>query len=172
MSSEEVLKVEAFSHHIRNKICQTRSKYRRGRRETSVKVFTISDESKYLLIHNVPDIKTCVKQELFQLCQRFGPIERLVLTDYPNCEDFTKVYLIKYKKFVNAVLAKKSLDDKNFLGSILHVCYAPEFETIEETKEKLNQRKRYVTQKLAQFNQNEGSVLYTISYHTVKQVLI
>ncbi len=46
------------------------------------------------------DIKTCVKQELFHLCQRFDAIERLVLSDYSNCEDFTKVYLIKYKKFV------------------------------------------------------------------------
>lgn len=153
MSSEEVVNINTFKHHIRGKICNTRSQYRKGRRETSIKVFTISDESKYLLIHNVPDIKGNVKQELFKLCQRFGDIEKLCLSDYPNCEEFTKVYLIKYRKFVNAVMAKKSLDDKNFLGSILHVCYAPELESIDETKEKLSDRKRYVIQKLSQMDQ-------------------
>ncbi len=111
-------------------------------------MFSICDESKYLLIHNVSDIKTCVKRELFQLCQRFGPIERLILADYPICEDFTKVYLIKNKKFVNAVLAKKSLDDKNFLGSVLHVCYAQEFDIIEETKNNLFFNRRQISRVL------------------------
>ena len=144
MSSEEIIKIEAFPHHIRQKVCQTRSPYRRGRRETAVKVLTISDESKYILIQRVPDIKSDVKQELTKLCQKFGSIERLVLTEYPNCEEFTKTYLIKYKNFLNAIKAKKSLDDYNFMGSVLHVCYAPELESIDETKEKLNFRLKYV----------------------------
>ncbi|CAG2121884.1 unnamed protein product, partial [Medioppia subpectinata] len=75
----------------------------------------------------------------------------LFLADYPHCEPFTKVYLIKYKFFANAVRAKKSLDDRNFLGSILHVCYAPELESIDETRDKLEQRRRYVSYVL-----NEG----------------
>jgi hypothetical protein len=96
----------------------------------------------------VSDIETFVKQQLFQLCQRIGQIERLILTDYPICEDFIKVYLIKCKKFVNAVLAKKSLDNKNFLGSVLHVFYAQEFETIEETKNDLFFKRRQISRVL------------------------
>lgn len=37
--------------------------------------------------------------------------------------------------------AKKQIDTKNFFGSILHVCYAPELETIEQTRTKLQMRK-------------------------------
>jgi hypothetical protein len=64
------------------------------------------------------------------------------------CEDFTKVYLIKNKKFVNAVLAKKSLVNKNFLLSVLHVCYAQEFGTIEEIKNDLFVKRRQISRVL------------------------
>lgn len=160
MSGEEIIQIDAQRHHFRDKICQTRSAYRRGRRETAVKVFTISDESKYLLIQKVPDIKSDLKQELHQMCQRFGPIERLQLTHYPNCESFTKTYLIKYKHFVNAIKAKKSLDDQTFFGSVLHVCYAPELESIDETREKLDQRERYVSKVLDKINQKYFKYLF------------
>lgn len=32
------------------------------------------------------------------------------------------------------------MDTKNFFGGILHVCYAPELESIEQTKSKLQTR--------------------------------
>lgn len=32
------------------------------------------------------------------------------------------------------------MDTKNFFGGILHVCYAPELETIEQTRSKLQTR--------------------------------
>lgn len=144
MASEEVISMSRMAHHIRQPVCRDRPAYRRGRRETAVKVYTVSDESKYLLIQKVPDIKGNVKEDLLLLCRRFGDVERLVRVDYPDCEQFTQVYLAKYTKFVNAVRAKKLLDDHNFLGSLLHVCYAPEMETIDETREKLKLRKEYV----------------------------
>ncbi|XP_054163313.1 RNA-binding protein 48-like [Oppia nitens] len=144
-SDDRVIKVEAYDHYNRQSVCTTRSRYRSGRRETAVKVMTICDESRYLLIHRVHDIKGDVKQELHRLCHRYGPIDSLNLTDYPKCEEFTKVYLIKYRRFVDAVRAKKSLDDRNFLGSVLHVCYAPELETLDETRDKLHQRLTYVS---------------------------
>lgn len=40
------------------------------------------------------------------------------------------------------------LDTKNFYGGILHVCYAPELETIDETRQKLIQRQRDVVYRL------------------------
>ncbi|CAG2174845.1 unnamed protein product [Oppiella nova] len=144
-AEEEVVPIEPFAHHSRQPICGTRSRYRCGRRGTAVKVMTISDESKYLLIHGVPDIKCDVKEELRRVCDRFGAIDGLFATDYPTSEEFTKVFLINYKNFANAVKAKKSLDDRDFLGSVLHVCYAPERETIDETRDKLRQRRRYVS---------------------------
>ena len=36
--------------------------------------------------------------------------------------------------------AKRKLDDTSFMGGILHVCYAPEFESIQDTRAKLDER--------------------------------
>ncbi|CAJ0929043.1 unnamed protein product [Ranitomeya imitator] len=41
-------------------------------------------------------------------------------------------------------VAKRKLDENSFFGGILHVCYAPEFESVQETREKLQDRRRYV----------------------------
>lgn len=44
----------------------------------------------------------------------------------------------------DAQKAKRRLDDANFYGAVLHVTYAPEMETIEETRDKMIEReKRY-----------------------------
>ena len=37
--------------------------------------------------------------------------------------------------------AKHMIDDRSFYGGILHVCYAPELESVSETRQKLQQRK-------------------------------
>lgn len=36
------------------------------------------------------------------------------------------------------------MDERSFFGSLLHVCYAPEFETVQETREKLQDRRKYI----------------------------
>lgn len=41
-------------------------------------------------------------------------------------------------------IAKRFLDTKNFFGGILHVFYAPELETVVETRKKLIQRRKDV----------------------------
>ena len=43
--------------------------------------------------------------------------------------------------------AKKKLDNKSFFGGILHVCYAPEFETVNDTREKLQERRKVIAKK-------------------------
>lgn len=135
--------VKCLPYHRRKEICKTRPFYRRGKRETSVKVFTIADESKYLLIHRIPAIQG-VNDELRKVCSKFGAIERFeIANNYPS-EEFFQVVLIKFYLLKNALYAKKKLDDNNFYGSSLHVCYAPELESLEETAEKLSERKKFV----------------------------
>jgi len=41
--------------------------------------------------------------------------------------------------------AKKQIDTKNFFGGVLHACYSPELETIEQTRAKLQTRISEVT---------------------------
>lgn len=40
--------------------------------------------------------------------------------------------------------AKRNTDEKSFYGGILHVCYAPEYETVEDIRKKLQDRRSYV----------------------------
>lgn len=50
-------------------------------------------------------------------------------------------------------IAKRSIDNKNFFGGILHVCYAPELETLKETKAKLIQRRKDVATQIKRIQQ-------------------
>ncbi|XP_077978846.1 uncharacterized protein LOC144434266 [Glandiceps talaboti] len=144
-----------MKHHERNKICYTRPKYREGRRERAVKVYTINKESRYLLIQGVPAIK--LEGDLLKMCSQYGSIEEhRILKDYP-AEEFTEVYLVKYHQFQSARFAKRKLDDKPFFGGVLHVCYAPEYESVQETREKLQERKRFVARKLRQLELDKAS---------------
>lgn len=50
------------------------------------------------------------------------------------------------------------MDEKSFYGGVLHVCYVPEHETVEDTRLKLQDRKRYVIRTV----QNKGIVQHPI----------
>ncbi|XP_057632502.1 RNA-binding protein 48 isoform X2 [Chionomys nivalis] len=131
-----------FDHHVQTAVCDSRAKYRESRRPRAVKVYTINLESQYLLIQGVPAVGAM--KELVERFALYGAIEQYnALDEYP-AEDFTEVYLIKFVKLQSARIAKKKMDEQSFFGGLLHVCYAPEFETVEETRQKLEERKAYI----------------------------
>ncbi|NXL61868.1 RBM48 protein, partial [Chordeiles acutipennis] len=133
---------DACKHHAQLAVCESRAKYREGRRPRAVKVYTINLESRYLLIQGVPALG--VMKELVEQFALYGAIEEYhALDEYP-AEPFTEVYLIKFQKLQCARVAKKKMDERSFFGSLLHVCYAPEFETVQETREKLQDRRKYI----------------------------
>ncbi|XP_071946982.1 uncharacterized protein [Antedon mediterranea] len=135
-------------HHERSKIAVDRPKYREGNRDRAVKVFTINKESVYLLIQGVPDVK--ITRELLELCSLYGTIDEYrILDDYPT-EQFTKVYWIKYQQLQAARVAKRKLDDQSFYGGVLHVCYAPEYETVSDTRLKLQERRKTIARRTRQ----------------------
>lgn len=110
------------------------------------KVFTVNDESKYLLLFGVPRIN--LDKEVVSLCLKYGPLEEVrQVKDYPQEDKFSTIYMVKFRYFLNAIYAKKKLDDRSFMGSCLHVCYAPELETVDETRYKLIERKNMVQRK-------------------------
>ncbi|XP_070702672.1 RNA-binding protein 48 [Pempheris klunzingeri] len=134
---------EVYKHHEQRKICISRPKYREGRKAKAVKVYTINLESRYLMVQGVPAIG--VMAELIQLCALYGAVEEYrPLDEYP-AEEFTEVYLVKFQKLTSARAAKRRMDEKSFYGGVLHVCYVPEYETVEDTRLKLQDRRRYVT---------------------------
>jgi len=131
------------AHHIKQDYCETRPKYRRTRKRTAVRVFTVSVESKYLIASNVPC--TGVETELVKLFASFGTVDQhREIEDYPS-EEFTKTFLVQYQEIQAAKTAKRFLDERYFFGAMLHVCYAPEYESVAETKAKLMHRLQSVT---------------------------
>lgn len=68
--------------------------------------------------------------------------------DAEECEQFTDVYWIKFRHVSNARFAKRKLDESVFLGNRLQVSYAPHFESLSDTKEKLEIRLKEVQPRL------------------------
>ena len=44
-------------------------------------------------------------------------------------------------------MAKVKMDDQPFFSKQLHICYAPEYETVEETRQKLQERRKVIAKK-------------------------
>nr|XP_020462509.1 RNA-binding protein 48 [Monopterus albus] len=150
---------EVYKHHEQRKVCISRPKYREGRKAKAVKVYTINLESRYLMVQGVPAIG--VMTELIQLCALYGAVEEYrPLDEYP-AEEFTEVYLVKFQKLTSARAAKRHMDEKSFYGGVLHVCYVPEYETVEDTRLKLQDRRSYIIRaarsKARENEQKEGT---------------
>ncbi|KAJ1433543.1 RNA-binding domain superfamily [Sesbania bispinosa] len=112
----------------------------------AVRVYTVCDESRYLIVKNVPALGC--GDDLLQLFQSYGEVEECKPMDAEDCEPFTDVYWIKFRLFSNARFAKRKLDDFVFLGNRLQVSYAPHFENLSDTKYKLERRRREVLTRL------------------------
>lgn len=65
-------------------------------------------------------------------------------------EMFTDCYKIEFEKLEHARRAKKFSDAKSMYGGILHISYSPEHETIDELRQKLNQRRAEVRFRIKQ----------------------
>lgn len=134
--------VKPLPHHGRKNVCGSRPAYRQGRRATAVKVFTINQESRYLLISNVNAVGA--NEDLKDACLEYGDVSDFHAVDGYETEEFTEAYIVKFARIQSARIAKKRLDERSFFGAVLHVCYAPEFETHDETRHKIIDRCKYV----------------------------
>eukprot|EP00002_Diphylleia_rotans_P035320 TRINITY_DN7694_c0_g1_i9.p1 TRINITY_DN7694_c0_g1~~TRINITY_DN7694_c0_g1_i9.p1 ORF type:complete len:192 (+),score=40.39 TRINITY_DN7694_c0_g1_i9:44-619(+) len=128
-----------------------RPKYREYRNGVATKVFTTAHESKYLIVKNVPSFGNV--HELLQQFALYGPIEEWRIMDEVESEKYTDTYWIKFCNIKNARFAKRKNDDLHFIGNLLNVTYAPEYETVDDTREKLMERRSLVYYKIRQHNQ-------------------
>ncbi|KAL4149760.1 hypothetical protein QTP88_003628 [Uroleucon formosanum] len=134
----EVSILKSYPHHDMLNYCENRPKYRQGRKLTAIKVYTVNDESQHLLIRGVPSIN--LHDEVEKLCKRYGNILHIRQVQFEDQEEFTHSFHVIFIQIQSARFAKKQMDTKNFFGGILHVCYAPELESIEQTRSKLHMR--------------------------------
>ncbi|KAJ3660358.1 hypothetical protein Zmor_004809 [Zophobas morio] len=130
--------MKEVKHHRQQNLCETRPAYRQGRKLTAVKSYTVTAESQHLFIYGVPKIQ--LFSELKTLCSKYGKIVKIHLVADHKTEIFTECYHVVYESVEVAKRAKRQLDTRSFYGGLLHVCYTPEFETVEETRNKLLSR--------------------------------
>jgi len=142
------------SHHVKSPLCLTRPPYRNGRKLRSIKVYTVAQESKYLLVQNIPSIDA-VHEQLLPYFSQYGKIDSYTKLDDCQNEPFTQTFVIKFIEISQARRAKGKFDDWNFMGTNLHISYAPECETIEDLREKLNERRTIVDNKNRVVTTNE-----------------
>lgn len=111
-----------------------------------MQAYTIANESQHLFIYGVPTIN--LRPELKNLCTKYGQILSLHVVADHKTEIFTECYHIYYSRIQSARIAKRQLDNRSFYGGVLHVCYAPERESVEDTRAKLLQRSKDVLSRL------------------------
>ncbi|XP_023942224.2 RNA-binding protein 48 [Bicyclus anynana] len=144
-------------HHEQETLCTTRLPYRQGRKLTAVKVYSISKESNHLLIFGVPSLN--LRQETKALFTKFGKLLQFNISTEHASEAFTETYHAQYERIQSARHAKRMLDTKNFFGGSLHVCYAPEFESIDETRQKLFQRQKDIIFRLRNLTKDQHNTV-------------
>ncbi|XP_057541789.1 uncharacterized protein LOC130820436 isoform X2 [Amaranthus tricolor] len=115
---------------------------------TAVRVYTVCDESKLYLFLFLSLIALGCGDQLKQLFSTYGGVEECKPMDAEECEQFTDVYWIKFYLISNARFAKRKLDESVFLGNRLQVSYATEYESLSDTKEKLEGRRKEVLARL------------------------
>ncbi|XP_071871731.1 uncharacterized protein isoform X3 [Bombus fervidus] len=104
------------------------------------------------MICGVPKLQ--LGDEVRKLVEPYGNIKKIhVVSDYPT-EEFTEAYYVQYDRIQSARIAKRFIDGKNFYGGSLHVFYAPEHESVSETRAKLLQRRKEVATRIRKNQQD------------------
>lgn len=66
----------------------------------AVRIYTVCDESKYLIVRNVPSLGC--GDELGTLFSTYGPLEECTPMDGEDCEEYTDVFFIKFSQVCKA----------------------------------------------------------------------
>ena len=70
-----------------------------------------------------------------------------------------------------ARMCKRKLDDQPFYGGTLHICYAPEYESTEDTRLKLQERRKDVARRLRKLQPGgNGKNCFFVSNWTYDEV--
>ncbi|KAG0164032.1 RNA-binding protein 48 [Apophysomyces sp. BC1034] len=133
-----------------------RPAYRDPKTPRAVCVYTVAQESRYLIFENVPALG--LREELLKQCQAYGQVDEChLLDDHPSSTEYMDVVWIRFSTMASARMAKRRMDDRNFYASILRVSYAPEYETVDDVRHKLQERKAAMVRRLTKNPRKEMS---------------
>ncbi|KAF1788396.1 Nucleotide-binding alpha-beta plait domain [Phytophthora cactorum] len=117
------------------------------------RVFTVANESRYVVVRNVPALG--VIEDLLKRLSLYGKVCEYRLLDHADdrrrrCSsryvhddsEFTDTVWVQYETVNNARHAKARGVQKPFYGHKLQISYAPQFESREDTADKLAQRRQ------------------------------
>ncbi|EQC40904.1 hypothetical protein SDRG_01969 [Saprolegnia diclina VS20] len=115
-------------------------------KEVRPRAYTVSDESKYLILRNVPALGA--SDELIARFGKYGTIEEhRMLDDHDDATEFLDVVWLRYATTDQARRAKNLGVREPFYGGILQIAYAPDDETPTETRTKLDERRALLQQR-------------------------
>lgn len=155
------------------------NRYRSSKEERAVKVYTVAQESNYLVIRNISAVG--VGEELIQLLASYGTIlEYRYLDDIPAAP-YTEVMWVKFKDVQSAMYffsiflifnrdAKVKMNKTSFYGLDLFIMYGPEYESVQETLDKLEYRRKTVHQRIIANKLEEGQSLKGIKPINLKPI--
>ena len=93
----------------------------------------------------------------------FFALRFIVIGYFDNIDSGIRNMLRMMAIFVSLLrIAKRKMDNCNYCGGVLHVFYAPEYETIDDTRSKLQQRRMEISRRIRQLeaetdgNYNQG----------------
>ncbi|KAH8553502.1 hypothetical protein BGW37DRAFT_485937 [Umbelopsis sp. PMI_123] len=136
-----------------------------SRNEQRMILYTILQESFYLIFEQVPAYH--LENELVRQCSMLGKVlDHSHLEDHAHSTDLHKVYLIKLDSIASARKVKRKFDDTIFYGGQIQVYYAPEHETVQDTRRKLTERQTAVYNHL-HHPTSRGSPLSTLNLSSV-----
>ena len=64
------------------------------------------------------------------------------------------------------------MDNESFYGGVLHVCYAPEYESVQDTREKLQDRRKTVAARIRKLGNIWLSYTCSVLFKFAKRKLI
>ena len=125
----------------------TRLEYRDTKVPKAVCVYTIAQESRYLIIENLSTMGKVI--DFMRHCQQFGQVEKYQHLDtHSNSSELFDVLLLTFDLVSSARYAKRKLDNKPYDHNLLRANYAPEYETAEDIRAKFQDRLISVTKRL------------------------
>lgn len=117
----------------------TRLDYRDPKKPRAVCVYTIAQESRYLIVENLSTIG--ILKEFIKHCEQFGTVEQYrLLDDHDASTDTEDVCWLAYNDVSSARYAKRMMDDKVYCYQRLRVYYVPEYETAQDIRAKFADR--------------------------------
>lgn len=125
----------------------TRLDYREPKKPRAVCVYTIAQESRYVIIENLSAIG--IIEEFIRHCGKFGTVQNYrMLDDHPSSTEHLDVCWVQYDEISSARYAKRMMDDKVYCYQRLRVNYAPEYETHDDIRAKFQDRFQAIHKRL------------------------